>query len=47
MNDVVDSERLLIHLFKNKYKQRMDLGNEYFQGNVEDMMIDMFRMKLG
>lgn len=36
--DCDSSERKLIDLFKEKYKQRKDIGTEYFEGNCIDMM---------
>jgi hypothetical protein len=31
-------EREIIKIFKNKYNRRKDIGNEYFEGDCEDMM---------
>ena len=31
-------EREVIKIFKNKYKHRKDIGNEYFEGDYEDMI---------
>jgi hypothetical protein len=35
-------ERKIIELFKNKYIQKTDIGLEYFEGNIDDMKIDIF-----
>lgn len=35
------SEKEIIKLFKIKYKQRLDIGLEYFEGNHEDMINDI------
>jgi len=34
-------EKKLIESFKSKYKQRTDIGREYFEGNYQLMMIDI------
>ena len=36
------SEKEIIKLFKTKYKQRLDIGLEYFEGNHEDMIDDIY-----
>jgi hypothetical protein len=36
------SEKEIIELFKTKYKQRLDIGLEYFEGNHEDMIDDIY-----
>lgn len=41
-NDCHTSETELIKLFKKKYKQRLDIGLEYFEGNHEDMIDDIY-----
>jgi hypothetical protein len=33
-------EKEIIKIFKTKYKQRRDIGNEYFEGNYSDMFHD-------
>lgn len=40
-NDCDMLEKKLISDFKNKYKHRKDLGNEYFEGNYNDMIKDI------
>jgi len=37
-NNSEQLERELIKIFKNKYIQRKDIGNEYFEGDYEDMI---------
>ena len=36
-------EKILIRNFKGKYLQRTDIGTEYFQGDVFQMMDDIYR----
>ena len=36
-------ERIIIHNFKGKYIQRTDIGREYFQGDVFEMMDCIYR----
>jgi hypothetical protein len=36
------AEKILLKIFKAKYIQRLDHGNEYFEGNVYDMVKDIF-----
>ena len=36
------SEKEIIKFFKIKYKQRLDIGLEYFEGNHEDMINDIY-----
>lgn len=38
-------ENQLLILFRKKYICRNDIGNEYFEGNVENMMYDMFELR--
>ena len=40
-NDCDMFEKKLISDFKNKYKHRKDLGNEYFEGDYNDMIKDI------
>jgi hypothetical protein len=35
-------ERKIIELFKKKYIQKKDVGLEYFEGNIDEMKIDIF-----
>ena len=35
-------ERIIMELFKKKYSQRKDIGNEYFEGNYKDMIDDIY-----
>lgn len=37
-NDCVGMEKQLIKLFKESFKQRKDVGREYFEGNHVDMI---------
>lgn len=43
-DDCDQAEKSLITIFKNKFKQREDIGNEYFEGEQKDMIkeIDLF-----
>uniref|UniRef100_A0A6C0IBX6 Uncharacterized protein n=1 Tax=viral metagenome TaxID=1070528 RepID=A0A6C0IBX6_9ZZZZ len=44
---VMDShflEREIIQLFKHKYKQRSDIGREYFEGDSFNMQLDIFTL---
>lgn len=40
--DCHKSEKEIIKFFKIKYKQRLDIGLEYFEGNHEDMIDDIY-----
>jgi len=40
--DCTATEKTLIALFCDKYEQCTEYGTEYFKGNAEDMMKDMF-----
>jgi T5orf172 domain len=35
-------EKTIIEVFDKKYKRRFDIGGEYFEGDVSDMVSDMF-----
>ena len=37
VNDQRMCERVLLYTFKDKFKQREDMGNEYFEGNLDQM----------
>ena len=37
VNDQRMCERVLLYMFKDKFKQREDMGNEYFEGNLDQM----------
>jgi len=41
-DDCDKTEKILIKLFKNKYKHKSNIGNEYFEGNSNNMMEDIF-----
>lgn len=42
VNDDIDTvERELIGIFVSKYTQRIDIGNEYFEGDYTQMMTDI------
>ena len=43
--DCVKLETELIKCFIGKYKQCTDIGNEYFEGDYEDMIEDIFDIK--
>jgi hypothetical protein len=34
-------EKILLNLFRKKYIERKDIGNEYFEGNLQDMIINI------
>jgi len=38
-------EREILNLFKEKYIHRTDIGSEYFEGDVEEMMSDMIKTR--
>ena len=42
--DSISKEKKLINLFKQKYIQRRDYGAEYFQGDVVQMMDDLYHL---
>lgn len=37
-NDEINDERNLIDIFKYSFIQRLDIGKEYFEGNIDKMM---------
>lgn len=37
-DDCIFIERMLIRLFKTNYIHRNDIGNEYFEGNINNMI---------
>ena len=39
--DCLMTENIILKQFKEKYKQRKDIGREYFEGNYEEMMNDI------
>lgn len=41
--DITRDERYLVNLFKGKYTQRRDIGREYFEGNIIEMIEDIER----
>lgn len=41
-DDCVELEKYLLKIFKDKYKQRKDIGNEYFEGDPKNMINDIF-----
>jgi hypothetical protein len=38
-------ERKVLDVFKSKYRQMLDYGNEYFMGNLDEMIQDMISIK--
>ena len=42
---LVLSKKNHLILFRKKYTCRNDIGNEYFEGDVENMMYDMFELR--
>jgi hypothetical protein len=38
-------EREILNLFKEKYIHRTNIGSEYFEGDVEEMMSDMIKTR--
>jgi hypothetical protein len=40
--DCDKTEKQLLAIFKKKYKQRKDIGNEYFEGNHNHMIQDIY-----
>jgi hypothetical protein len=45
-NDCDCNEREIIKLFKSKYTHKKQIGNEYFEGDYEDMMKNIFNIVL-
>lgn len=43
-NDCDKLEKKLITLFREKYELQKDIGNEYFKGNSDDMMNDIYNL---
>lgn len=41
--DLVEKE--ILNLFGEKYKHRKDIGDEYFEGDLEEMLSDMFKIR--
>ena len=39
-------EKILVEHFKNKFKQKIEIGNEYFEGNVVDMIREIVKFLL-
>lgn len=39
-------EKEMIKTFKKKFKYRKDIGNEYFQGNVEEMLNTILELRM-
>jgi hypothetical protein len=40
-NNCDKTEKEIIELLKKKYKQRKDIGTEYFEGFVDDIILDI------
>ena len=45
-NDCGNNEKEIKKLFKDKYKQRKDYGNEYFEGDYNTMITDIFNITI-
>ena len=43
-NNCVTSENQIMNMFKQKYIHRVDIGSEYFEGNVKEMQRDIFNI---
>jgi hypothetical protein len=43
-NNCDSNETELIKLFNEKYVKHSEIGNEYFEGNVNEMMRDIFQL---
>jgi hypothetical protein len=46
LKDCNKTENIIIDLFKNEFKQRLDIGNEYFQGNVKKMKLLFYKLAI-
>jgi len=42
--DCESCEKLIIQFFSNKYIHRTDIGNEYFEGNYNDMILNIMKV---
>ena len=42
VNDQQMCERVLLYTFKDKFQKREDMGNEYFEGNLDEMKSVLF-----
>ena len=42
--DCDNIEKQIITLFNTKYKKRIDIGNEYYEGNFKQMIIDIHKI---
>jgi T5orf172 domain len=40
--DSVRCEREILKLFQSKYEKRRDIGSEYFEGDINDMIFDLY-----
>ena len=45
-NNCVTCENQIMNMFKQKYIHRVDIGSEYFEGNVKEMQNDIFNIVL-
>ena len=43
-NNCVTCENQIMNMFKQKYIHRVDIGSEYFEGNVKEMQRDIFNI---
>jgi hypothetical protein len=43
-NNCNETENNILKLFKKKYKNRIDYGNEYFEGNYKEMTKDIINL---
>ena len=43
-NNCVTCENQIMNMFKQKYIHRVDIGSEYFEGNVKEMQSDIFNI---
>ena len=39
VSNQVACEKSIMTMFKKRYKQRVDLGSEYFEGDVDEMLL--------
>jgi len=43
-NNCTICENQIMNMFKQKYIHRVDIGSEYFEGNVKEMQRDIFNI---
>jgi len=46
VDNCIEKERQIINLLTSKYRRRLDIGNEYFEGDRNEIMKDIFNICL-